>query len=101
MRRPGVDFMPDHSPSLSKVILVKNELGLHARPAAMIAKIAKKANSRVWIILGDEIVDASNIMDILAIGCAAGSVLTVRVEDRSDLNVLDSIAKLVEKGFEE
>jgi phosphocarrier protein HPr len=101
MRRRGVDSMSDRLPPLSKEVLVNNELGLHARPAAMIAKIAKTANSRVWIITENEIVDASRIIDILSIGCAAGSLLTVCVEDRSDLNILDAIAKLIEKGFEE
>jgi phosphotransferase system HPr (HPr) family protein len=93
--------MPDRFQPLSKEVLINNEFGLHARPAAMIARIAKKANSRVWIVKGNEVADASDVMDILAIGCAAGSSLTVRVEDRSDLHILDSISKLVEKGFEE
>jgi phosphocarrier protein HPr len=93
--------MSDCLQQLSRELLVNNEFGLHLKPAAMIAKIAKQANARVWIIRGNEIADASDVMDILAIGCAKGASLTVRVEDRSDVKILESIATLVEKGFEE
>ncbi len=67
----------------------------------MIAKLAKTASSKVWLETGDEVVDASSIIDILTICCAEGSRITVRVENRSDLDILDSITELVENGFGE
>ena len=87
--------------SLSKEILITNNLGLHARPAAMIAKLAKTAQNEVWIIKDNQIVDASSIIDILSIGCGPGSRITVKIENRLDLEILESIIKLVETGFEE
>ena len=86
---------------LSKEVLIKNELGLHARPAAMIAKLAKNAGAKVWLETEEETVDAASIIDILTICCAEGSRVTVRVEHQSDLDILDSITKLVENGFGE
>ena len=41
------------------------------------------------------------IIDILTIAGKAGSMVTVKIEDRSDVDILNSIVKLVEKGFEE
>ncbi|MCD4670355.1 MAG: HPr family phosphocarrier protein, partial [Actinomycetia bacterium] len=35
---------------LSRNVIVINELGLHARSAARIAEIARKANYNVWVI---------------------------------------------------
>lgn len=89
------------SESLAKEVVIINELGLHARPAAMIAKLAKGANARVWIESGNERVDAASIIDILTIGGTRGARVTVRVETPSDLEILDSITQMVENGFGE
>jgi phosphocarrier protein len=53
-------------------VVIINELGLHARSAARIAKLAQNANSKVWLIRGKERVDASSIIDILSLACPKG-----------------------------
>lgn len=86
---------------LSRDIIVINELGLHARSAAKIAEIARKANFKVWIIKGNKTVDASSILDILTLECAKGSKLTLKIDDQSDLDILNDTAKQFETGFGE
>ncbi|MCF8035333.1 MAG: HPr family phosphocarrier protein [Desulfobacteraceae bacterium] len=86
---------------LSKEVTVTNELGLHARPAAMIAKLAMQAESNVWLIKEDEKVDASSIIDILSLSGTKDSRITLRIEDPSDTEVLEKIAALFEIGFKE
>ena len=86
---------------LSKDIIIQNELGLHARPAAMIAKLALGAKSKVWIIKDDEKVDASSIIDILTLACLKGTSVTLQIEDHTDIGVLDTISDLIENNFEE
>ncbi len=81
--------------------MIVNELGLHARSAAKIAKLAQEARSNVWIKMGDEAADATSILDILTLGCAKGSQITVVVDDPIDRSVLERIVKLVENGFGE
>ena len=87
--------------SLSKDVLITNNLGLHARPAAMIANLAKAAKNEVWIIKDDQTVDASSIIDILSIGCGPGSTITIKIDNVLDSKILESIIKLVETGFGE
>ena len=41
------------SKKLKKKVRITNELGLHARPAAVIAKIVKDAKSNVWLVMDD------------------------------------------------
>lgn len=86
---------------LSKEVTVTNELGLHARPAAMIAKLAMQAGSNVWLIKDDEKVDASSIIDILSLSGTKDSRITLKIEDPSDTEVLEKIAGLFEIGFKE
>ena len=86
---------------LSREILVKNKLGLHARPAAQIAKLAQSAIARVWLIKNEEAVDAASIIDILSVACTNGCTVKIKIEDQSDLSVLDAIADLVENGLDD
>ncbi len=86
---------------LSKDITLINELGLHARPAAQIAKVAATAVSDVWILQDDEQVNAKNILDILSLYCPKGASIRFVVEDAKDSTVLDALATLVENGFGE
>ncbi len=86
---------------LSKKTSVINELGIHARPAAMIAKLAMKAQSDVWLCKNGDRVDASSIIDILSIACLKGADVTLQIENPEDINILNKIINLFEKGFEE
>lgn len=86
---------------LSKRVNIQNEFGLHARPAARIAAIAQKANSKVWMIRNEEKVDASSIMDILTLACPKGTEVTIQIEDSSDMDILETIVSLFQKGFGE
>jgi phosphocarrier protein len=82
-------------------VVINNELGLHARSAAQIARIVQKSKANVWIKRGRETVDASSIMDILTLACEKGTTITVIIEDPSDIDVLDAVVELVNSGFGE
>lgn len=86
---------------LSRDVIVINELGLHARSAAKIAEIARKANYNVWIIKDNKMADASSILDILTLECAKGSKITLKIDDQSDLEILNNTVKQFETGFGE
>jgi len=86
---------------VSKDVVINNELGLHARSAALIAKIVQKANANVWIERGPEKADASSIVDILMLACEKGTAITIIIEDPSDIGILEAIADLVGSGFGE
>ena len=93
--------MDEEYPSFSKSVMIRNELGLHARAAAKIAKLAIRAEDTIWIIKDSEKVDASSIIDILTLGCSKGTVITFATNNESDLVILNDIVMLVEKGFGE
>jgi phosphocarrier protein len=86
---------------LSKNVTITNPLGLHARSAAKIAKLVKKARSKVWIIKNKDKADASRIIDILSLAAIKDSKLTLLIEDPSDIDILNDLARLIENGFGE
>ena len=86
---------------LKKRVNIHNELGLHARPAALIAQVAQEAASKVWIIRNEDKVDASSIIDILTLACLKGTEVILQIEDPADENILERIVALFHEGFGE
>ncbi|MEA3436013.1 MAG: HPr family phosphocarrier protein [Thermodesulfobacteriota bacterium] len=93
--------MDELSKEYSREVVIVNELGLHARSAAKIAKLAQNAKSTIWLIKDNEKVDASSIIDILTLACEKGSKILLTVDSTSDIHILNNITALVERGFEE
>ena len=93
--------MGESAKTVSKDVTIINELGLHARSAAMIAKMASRANSLIWISKGGDKADASSIMDLLTLEGTPGTRLKVTAEDKADIDILNAIIALIEKGFGE
>lgn len=85
----------------SENVTVINELGLHARPAGMIAKLATKAKYNVWMVKDGEKVDASSIIDILSLSCLKDSKIVLQIDNPTDIEILNKIVELFNKGFKE
>ena len=86
---------------VNRDVIIKDELGLHARSAAQIAKLVQHSKATVWIKKGDEKADASSIVDILTLACEKGTTITIIIEDSSDIAILNAVAELVESEFGE
>ena len=82
----------------SKTVVVGSSVGLHARPAQLIAEAAGDLDTEVLIgIPGDEPVDASSSLLIMTLGAGCGDQVEVSSEDPS---ALDTIVALVEKDLD-
>jgi len=87
--------------TLSREVVIVNELGLHARSAAKIAAIAGNADSQVYISRDGETVDAKSIIDMLTLACGKGMRITISIDSGTDTGILNEIVDLVEDGFGE
>jgi phosphocarrier protein len=86
---------------LEKEVIIVNELGLHARSAAQIAKMAQKAEGEIVIRMKDRQADAKSMLDIMSLAAGKGTVLLISAKDPCDQALLKSIIALVEQGFGE
>lgn len=58
---------------------IKDELGIHARPAGMLAKTAKALDSEITITLGEKSAVATKLMALMGMGIKCGNTITVTV----------------------
>ena len=84
-----------------KQLKVKNTLGLHARPATMIAKILQKSRSHVSLTYKKETVDARSIMGILMLAVKKNSWITLTVEGEDAEEMIEQLTSVFESAFGE
>ena len=87
--------------TVSREVVVKNQLGLHARPAAMFVKKATGFKSEILVIKDGEEVNGKSIMGLMMLAAAPGTTLTVTAEGSDATDALDELEKLVKSNFEE
>ncbi len=80
---------------------VKNELGMHARPASRIAQLAGSARFCIWLHANSTRVDATSTLDILTLCAVKGTQIVVEIENQKDMDVLNQIIDFFETGFGE
>ncbi len=84
-------------PSIKKEFVIKNNQGLHARPAALFVQISSKYNSDVTVQKGDERVNGKSIMGILTLGANKGTKLIIEVDGDDAHQALIEIEDLLNK----
>lgn len=60
--------------------VIKDKLGIHARPAGLLAKEAKQYESTITITKGDKSASASQLMKLMSLGVKQGDEIEVTVE---------------------
>ena len=63
---------------------VKDELGIHARPAGMLVKEVKNFQSKVTLEKDGKTVDASRLMAVMGMGVKKDQTVTVTVEGNDE-----------------
>lgn len=64
--------------------VVKDELGIHARPAGLLTKEAKKFSSKIILKKEDKEADAGKLLAIMALGVKKDMTVTVTVEGEDE-----------------
>ena len=80
--------------------IINDELGIHARPAGMLAKEAKALGETVVTVTkGDKTVKASQLMKLMGLGVKKGDEVTVSVEGGDEAAALDAMKKFFKDNF--
>ena len=78
-----------------------NSLGLHARPAAQIVRLAATFTAHVEIEKDGLSVNAKSIMGVMMLAAESGSTLRIRADGEDEGQAVAALADLVASGFGE
>lgn len=70
---------------------IKNEEGLHARPATDFCKTAGQFESDITVIKDGEEFEAKSILMVLCIGAVKGDVIEIRAEGEDEKEAVDAL----------
>ncbi len=83
-----------------KKIVIKNKLGLHARPAAMFVQIANRFDCDILVKRGSQEVNGKSIMGILMLAANKGSKILIRAEGLDSQAAIAELEKLLSGEFD-
>jgi galactitol PTS system EIIA component len=80
-------------------VIVRHPVGLHARPAALLVKLAKQFSSNITVFCKGKEANAKSILKVLALGADQGAEVTFRAEGEDAEQALKGLRELVESNF--
>ena len=86
---------------LIKTLKVKNNLGLHIRPAATIVKMLQTTKSKISFTYKKETINAKSIMNILMLAAKKNSSITITVDGSDAKKIMEKLTTCFDNGFGE
>ena len=79
--------------------VIKDEAGIHARPAGMLAKVAKNFKSKITLVGNGREADALRLMAVMSLGLKQGAEMTVRVEGEDEEQAAEAMKAFLEANL--
>lgn len=79
--------------------VITDEVGLHARPAGLLAQEAKNYASKITLEAGGRTAEATKLMAIMSMGVKKGTEVTVTVEGEDEEAAVQGMQKFFEENL--
>lgn len=88
---------------IRQAVLVENKLGLHARAAAKLVRLASRFSSEIYLSRegAHQKIDSKSILGILMLGASQGTRLVIFVDGLDEEEAGEAIRQLFEEKFGE
>lgn len=84
-----------------RTITVRNETGLHSRPADLFVRTAKLYESTITVHKGAKSADAKNIIKVILLNVSQGDQIRIEVDGADGQAALQDLATLIESNFQQ
>lgn len=84
---------------ISKKVIVKNESGLHARPASTLVKTASNFKSDFFIKMYGYKVNGKSILGVMTLAAESGAEMELVLDGPDEEEALEAISELFENRF--
>jgi len=85
----------------SKVAVVNNQVGLHARPATFFIQKANEFKSSVWVEREERKVNAKSLLGVLSLGIVKGTEINLIADGSDEEEAVEALVKLISSDFAE
>jgi phosphoenolpyruvate---glycerone phosphotransferase subunit DhaM len=85
----------------SAELLLTNEIGLHARPAALLARAIAELDAQVTVAFGDKQADGRSVLGLMALGARGGDTVRISASGVQADEAMSRIRELAANRFDE
>lgn len=85
---------------LKQKVTVKNQTGLHLRPAGILCRTAMLYKSHISLKRGDTTANAKSVLSVLGAGVKTGDELEITCEGMDEQEAMEVMVNLFESGLE-
>jgi phosphocarrier protein len=82
-------------------VTIRNNAGLHTRPAAAVVKLASKFKSDFFIEMDGMEINAKSIIGVMSLAAPKGSRMVLRLEGEDEVEAARKLIEFFEQGFGE
>ena len=86
---------------LERNFIIKNQLGLHARAAAVLVALTSRFSSSIMIRKDTFEIDGKSILGVLSLAAICGTEVAVTIEGEDSELAMEEVSRLIESGFGE
>lgn len=86
---------------LQEKATIINRSGIHARPAAMLAQLGRRYQSKITYTAKGVTADGKNIIPLTALGAQKGTEITINVDGTDEQDAMKAILELINNRFGE
>ena len=79
--------------------VIKDEIGIHARPAGLLAKEAKNYKSKIILKANGKSAEATKLMAIMSLGVKQGQTIEVVIEGEDEDSTCEKMQAFMEKNM--
>lgn len=84
-----------------RTVQVKNEHGLHTRPATMIVRLLQDVKSEVFFSYNNETINAKSVLSILILAAPKHACITINTKGEDAEEVMSQLVEIFENSFGE
>ena len=86
---------------LSKDVTVKNQVGLHARPATFFIQKANEYKASIWIEKDERKINAKSLLGVLSLGITKGTEIKLIADGADEEEAVNGLIELITSDFAE
>ena len=87
---------------IEQTVVVKNRLGIHARPAALLVQKASKFQADIFFSKGEiRHINGKSIMGVMMLAAEQGAEITIETEGEDEIEAARALAELLQSNFED
>ena len=83
------------------MVVINNQVGLHARPATFFIQKANEFKSSIWVEKEDRRVNAKSLLGVLSLGIVKGTVVTLIADGADEDEAIATLSALIDSDFSE